>query len=70
MTCEIRRPGSDRWESAADLGGAVPAADVVGALVRYRTGSAPVVCRVTGLSDPDPETGARYLLMEFNTTAE
>jgi len=66
MACEIKRPGGERWESAADLGGSVPLADVVGSLVRYPTGGAPLVCRVTGLTEPDA-AGGRRLIMEVHT---
>ena len=62
---EIRRPGREDWETAADLGGRVPLADVVGSLVRYPSG---VVLRVTGLTDPDAG-GVRHLLMEVNSAA-
>jgi hypothetical protein len=60
---EIKRPGSDRWETGAELGGNVPLADVVGSLVRYPTGDAYLVTKVTGLSAPDA-SGKRNLLME------
>lgn len=62
MSVEIKRPGRSEWESSADLGGIVPLADVVGALVRYPSG---IVTRVTGLTSPD-EKGQRKLLMELN----
>lgn len=66
MTVEVKRPGSDVWESDADLGGAVPLADCVGALVRYRTGGLPLVMKVVGLSEPDA-AGVRTLQMELHT---
>lgn len=66
MQCEIKRPGSEAWESAADLGGKVPLADVVGSLVRYPTGDAPIVLKVTGLSEPDA-AGKRAMQMEAYT---
>lgn len=62
----IKRPGSDVWESGADIGGRVPLADVVGSLVRYETGSCPLVLKVTGLTPPDA-AGTRNLLMEVNS---
>lgn len=63
---EIKRPGSEQWESGAQLGGKVPLSDVVGALVRYPTGDAYLVTKVTGLTEPDA-TGARSLVMEVYT---
>lgn len=59
---EVKRPGRRDWETAADLGGAVPLADVVGSLVRYPSG---LVLRVTGLTDPDA-AGVRRLVVEVN----
>lgn len=64
MPVEIKRPGSDAWESGADLGGRVPLADAVGSLVRYPFGGQTLVCRVTGLTGPDA-AGTRHLLMEI-----
>lgn len=66
MPVEIKRPGSDVWESGEDLGGRVALADVVGSLVRYPTGGDPIVCRVAGLSEPDAD-GRRHLRLELNT---
>ena len=63
---EILRPGHDDWESADTLA-TVPVADVVGSLIRIQTGSAPLVFRVTGLSEPDA-VGTRHLQMELNST--
>lgn len=63
---EIKRPGSDKWETSADMGGSVPLKDCVGALVKYPTGGDPIVMKVTGLSEPDAN-GTRKLLMEVNT---
>lgn len=61
---EFKRPGRDAWESPADLpGGRVPMAEVVGTLVRFKTGDAYLVFVATGVSDPD-EGGTRHLLME------
>lgn len=59
---EIKRPGRDEWESNADLGGAVPLADVVGTLVRYPSG---LVLKVTGLTEPDA-AGKRQMQMEIH----
>ena len=65
MTYELKRPGSDRWESEADFpGGVVPAADLAGCLVRYHTGSCPLVLRVLGLGEPDA-AGVRHLRLEL-----
>lgn len=66
MAVEIKRPGSDVWESGEQLGGRVAMADVVGSLVRYPTGGVPIVLKVVGLSDPDA-TGTRHLQMEVNS---
>jgi hypothetical protein len=63
---EIKRPGSDKWESGAELGGTVKLADTVGALVRYPTGDAFLVTKVVGLSEPDA-SGTRHLQMEMYT---
>lgn len=63
---EIKRPGSREWESGAQLGGAVPLADCVGALVRYPTGDSYIVTKVTGLTQPDA-SGKRSLQMEVYT---
>ena len=66
-TCvEIKRPGSDVWESGAELGGKVALTDVVGSLVRYPTGSACLVTKVVGLTEPD-DHGTRRLIMEMYT---
>lgn len=69
MQVEIKRPGSDVWESGEQLSGRVPLADVVGSLVRYPTGDAYLVTRVTGLTEPDA-SGTRHLLMEMYTPDE
>lgn len=63
---EIKRPGSDVWESGEQLGGSVPLKDAVGALVRYPTGGGYLVTKVTGLSGPDAD-GKRSLQMEVYT---
>lgn len=66
MVVEIKRAGSDVWESGEQVGGKVPLKDVVGALVRYPTGDAFLVTKVTGLSEPDA-SGKRSLQMEVFT---
>lgn len=67
---EFRRPGRDAWESPADLpGGRVPMAEVVGTLVRFKTGDAYLVFVAVGVTDPDA-SGARNLLMEVYSPPE
>lgn len=63
MDIEIKRPGSDVWETSADAGGRVPLGDVVGALVRYPFGGSFLVAKVVGLSEPDAR-GVRHMQME------
>lgn len=66
MQVEIKRPGSQEWETGSELGGAVKLADVVGSLVRYPAGGAFIVTKVTGLTEPDAN-GNRSMLMEVYT---
>ena len=65
---EILRPGHNVWESADSLA-VIPMADVVGSLIRYQTGSAPLVFRVTKFFPPDA-TGTGQLQMELNSPTE
>ena len=66
MSVEIKRPGSDAWESSADLGGSVSLGDVVGSLVRYPSG---IVFRIAGITEPDAN-GNRQLLPELYDPSE
>jgi hypothetical protein len=69
MACvEIKRPGSEVWESGEQLGGRVPLADVVGSLVRYPTGDAYLVTKVVGLDDDG--NGGKRLRMEMYVPGE
>lgn len=69
MGFDVKRVGSDEWEPCESLSGSAPLDSLAGTLVRYRTGGAPVVCRVTGVTEPDAD-GRRHLLMELNTPTE
>lgn len=60
---EIKLVGSSEWVKLSDMAGHATAERVAGALVRYPTGDAYLVCEVKGVTEPDAN-GVRHLKME------
>lgn len=63
MGAEIKFKGASEWVKLSEMSGHAKAAEVAGALVRYPTGGAYLVCEVKGVTEPDAN-GVRHLNME------